>query len=370
VSKGRRISLMKKGKFSFNHHIFRDRISFSSIENLSNELFYEIFDYLDGWDLYQAFANLNHHFEQLVHSPFVRLKIKLCHWRTDDQFENNWKQMIDLHREQIFSMDLSIVPSTMDFFSFNHLQSLTLRYLEFNVCMSVLLKLRSLPCLVSLSISMISNSEYLHEIYRIILALPMLKYCKFSADASYINPPLSMATREEYNSIEYLVIDHSCSFDELIILVSYTPQLRQLHVKDSLESMPNIIMMSPTALINLTHLTIFADNFFFDEVELFIKRMNFKLKVFVIRTSNDTSFLHADRWEQLIVQYLPYLDEFCLLYQEFVGEKYLYDPYHGKQNPFLASFWIQRQWYFDIDIDDEYISYSIQSYRYVIEDQS
>jgi hypothetical protein len=149
VSKGRRISRMKKGKFSFNHHIFRDRISFSSIENLSNELFYEIFDYLDGWDLYQAFANLNNHFEQLVHSPFVRLKIKLCHWRTDDQFENNWKQMIDLHREQIFSMDLSIVPSTMDFFSFNHLQSLTLRYLEFNVCMSVLLKLRSLPCLVS-----------------------------------------------------------------------------------------------------------------------------------------------------------------------------------------------------------------------------
>jgi hypothetical protein len=217
---------------------------------------------------------------------------------------------------------------------------------------------------------MISNLEYLHEIYRVILALPMVKYYKFSADASYIDPPLPMATREEYNLIEYLVIDHSCSFDELVILVSYTPQLRQLHVTDSLESMPKIRMMSPTALINLTHLTIFADNFVFDEIELFIKRMNFKLKVFVIRTSDDASFLHADRWEQLIIQYLPYLDEFCLLYQECIGEKYQYDIYHGKQNPFLTSFWIQRQWFFDIDIDDEYTTYSIQSYRYVIEDQS
>ena len=35
----------------------------TSIENFSNEIFYEIFDYLDGCRLYQAFANLNFRFQ-------------------------------------------------------------------------------------------------------------------------------------------------------------------------------------------------------------------------------------------------------------------------------------------------------------------
>ena len=40
------------------------------IEDLSNEFFYEIFDYLDGSEIYQAFANLNHRFDQLLHLFF------------------------------------------------------------------------------------------------------------------------------------------------------------------------------------------------------------------------------------------------------------------------------------------------------------
>ncbi|CAF1651694.1 unnamed protein product, partial [Rotaria magnacalcarata] len=32
-----------------------DELRVSSIENLSNELFHEIFDYLDGIDIYEAF---------------------------------------------------------------------------------------------------------------------------------------------------------------------------------------------------------------------------------------------------------------------------------------------------------------------------
>ena len=43
--------------------------------------------------------------------------------------------------------------------------------------------------------------------------------------------------------------------------------------------------------------------------------------MFDIRASNDFSFLHADRWEQLIVQHLPYLDKFSLFYQKSIVEK-------------------------------------------------
>ena len=296
------------------------------------------------------------------------MKIERHHRQTDEQFETNWKQMIDLHREQIFSMNLSIVPSTMDFVSFNHLQSLTLHYLEFNVCVSVLLKLTCLPRLSSLTIYMFTDFKDLNNIYRIILALPMLKYYKFSANESNIDLAFPMATVEQFNTIEILVIDHPCLFEELVYIVSYTPRLRQLHVTNCVMSLPKITMMSPTALINLTHLTIVAHTFQFDDIELLIKRMNFKLKVFDIRASDDFSFLHADRWEQLIVRHLPYLDKFSLFYQESIVEKCHYEIYRGRLNPFLTSFWIERQWFLDIDIDDESSCYSIQSYRYVAED--
>ena len=32
-------------------------------QDLSNEVFYEIFEHLEGGDLYQAFTNLNHRLE-------------------------------------------------------------------------------------------------------------------------------------------------------------------------------------------------------------------------------------------------------------------------------------------------------------------
>jgi hypothetical protein len=49
----------------------------TSIENLSNEFFYEIFDYLNAWDIYDAFSNLNYRFEQLLNNSSVLYKIKL-----------------------------------------------------------------------------------------------------------------------------------------------------------------------------------------------------------------------------------------------------------------------------------------------------
>ena len=45
------------------------------IENLPNETFYELFDYLDGCEIYQAFSNLNHRFEQLINCSSLFIQI-------------------------------------------------------------------------------------------------------------------------------------------------------------------------------------------------------------------------------------------------------------------------------------------------------
>ncbi|CAF4388605.1 unnamed protein product, partial [Rotaria sordida] len=63
-----------------------NELRISSIENLSNELFNEIFDYLDGIDIYLAFSNLNHRFQQLLTSSSILYKIELIHISSKEIF--------------------------------------------------------------------------------------------------------------------------------------------------------------------------------------------------------------------------------------------------------------------------------------------
>jgi hypothetical protein len=71
-----------KRKLCFNHSSeeeikkFRGKLSINCIENLSNELFYEIFNYLYAWDIYNAFSNLNYRFQQLLDNSSILYKIK------------------------------------------------------------------------------------------------------------------------------------------------------------------------------------------------------------------------------------------------------------------------------------------------------
>ena len=52
-------------------------MSISLFEDFSNEFFYEIFDYLNGCEIYEAFSDLNTRFQQLLDDPSFRYKIHI-----------------------------------------------------------------------------------------------------------------------------------------------------------------------------------------------------------------------------------------------------------------------------------------------------
>lgn len=60
----------------------------STVENLFNDLFYEIFDYLEGRDLVKAFSNINYRFQRLLKSLSLLLKID------DDRFLNRARSIL------------------------------------------------------------------------------------------------------------------------------------------------------------------------------------------------------------------------------------------------------------------------------------
>jgi hypothetical protein len=169
-------------------------------------------------------------------------------------------------------------------------------------------------------------------------------------------------SNQQRSPIKYLVIDHGWKFNELDAILSYTPELYHL----SIQQQSKVDMILPIRLANLTYLSIDMGHLDYDKVMEFIKKLSSNLKVFHLTIQSfDIMYVTSNLWEEFIIEYLPYLEKFYLNYCEPI----LYDnqsrKYHWKENQFTSSFWIERKWIFEAEIDTHEINYSIHPYRYI-----
>ncbi|CAF4172967.1 unnamed protein product, partial [Adineta steineri] len=153
----------------------------SSLENLSNDLFYEIYDYLEGLDICVAFSNLNARFQKLLTCSTNRYKIILDYSTTKELFWNYSKKI----KQQIYSISFQSPKSSINEFfsidySYNNLQSIFIEDIKKDQLISLLNHLRDLPCLYLLNIKSGDSFEDLNEIYQLIFSLPKLKSNKLS----------------------------------------------------------------------------------------------------------------------------------------------------------------------------------------------
>ena len=345
-------------------------MSITSIENLSNELFYEMFYYLDGFDISEAFSNLNYRFQQLLKSSSVLFQITLDS-TFDEFYAYRYEQFILIHKDQIFSAHLSISSEEEHFFSFfpinaslNRLESLVLRKMDPPILCSLLPDLICLPRLFSLTIDMEYNSEYLDDIYQSIFTLPKLKYLKCLAEESDVNVSIPFALNNQYSTIENLIINHSCTFDELSVILSYTPELRRLNFSQLDESALVIGTLLPTRLSNLTHIFLNVPYITFNEFKIFITSLECKLKTLRFTTrSADVTYMDAYRWEELILKYFPQLKQFYFQYCEETDDECEFLPYIEDVSQFTSSFWIGQKWIFETAMNSVEVKYSIHPYK-------
>jgi hypothetical protein len=228
--------------------------------------------------------------------------------------------------------------------------------------------LASLPRLFFLTISSIEKIRSRDIIYRSIIRLPVLKYCKLSLDI--LNQHFHLAlNNNEYSPIEHLIIDTKCNLNELIELLVYTPQLKRLSCKIStINSSLSSMSIIP---INLNHIYLELEDTSFDEFEWFISNFSHQIQVLRISTKHDIEFLNAARWQRLITCQMPFLHKFSFQYQTIVDENFDdYDRYHILMEKFNSSFWFDRQWFFTYqhyrskDFTASIRFYSTKPYRY------
>ncbi|CAF2840285.1 unnamed protein product, partial [Rotaria sp. Silwood2] len=338
------------------------------IENFSNEIFYEIFDYLDGYDIYKSFSNLNIRLENLLINSSLSMKIEIS---SITILDFHYKQFLKSNKHHIISFDFDsqlILDKFMNFFIidslFSRLESLVFYSISTYKLLLVLFYLKSLPYLSSLSICINNCSHDLGDIYQIIFYLS-LKYFRVAVPRHpQLCITIPITAQNQFSSIEYLLIYHRCTFNQLINIISYTPRLSHLHCFNIIESNYDMKSELMIKLNNLTHLTMTLYNLEFDEFEEFLLKLCSQLQLLNVKIESiDENYLNADRWERFISKNMTSLIKFIFRYSDTIDDEFEINFYHSLINRFTSSFWIDRKWIFKLLTKDDELIYSISPYQ-------
>ncbi|CAF1663456.1 unnamed protein product [Adineta ricciae] len=355
--------------FTLNAHTTR---SITHLEDFSNEIFLEIFDYLEGCSIHRSFHNLNSRFRRLLTSSVV-LKIQLSSETVSDA-EKCYKTIIIPNQHRLLSLDLTGSDVINEFFSyctrnssFGALQSIVLHRIL--ICELLHSDLKSLPNLLSLTVDRaVLLFEDVSDVYRMIFSLPVLKYIKMSFEVDFelqddnsINICLPVTMNEQCSKIEYMFIDHTCKFDGLISLFHHTPQLRRLICTDLQKADRKVDSEQIPTLLYLKSLRIDRCYIDFDDFEMLIRKVSSQLEELCVRRDFGMNYLNANRWEMLITDFLPHLKRFT--YKCFGSNSRVLEDRNLREviHRFTSPFWINKRWTLDFVINYVVIYFSVCS---------
>lgn len=351
------------------------RLSNSSdtqFEDISNEIIYEIFDFLDMYDVYQAFSDLNIRFHNLIHCSSLPLNINMSFLSKLD-LQNYSTQFILPNINRINSIRLNgssmfkhVFSSPENIKKFIGIKSLIL---DVNISENILYRLISLPNLSSLIINYPDCATTGYIDCQSIISLPKLKYCKISYKGK-IYFGLSHDILNVSSSIEHLVINGQYNLNELPKLLLLLPHLSRLSINYLYRSSDLKLKVLPQILNqSLTHVNLTLKHIQFDRFEPFILNLFHNVQVFRISMNDDIQYLSANRWERIISSSMPNLRIFDIQHLYIIPNEHDQLVYDDLIKQFTSSFWVQRRWYFQQQRSEEIspnygLFFSIQPYMH------
>lgn len=310
----------------------------TKFEDLSNELIYEIFDYLDYLFLYEIFFRLNSRFQSLFVQSSLPLKISFP-LTSKSLFRSRCEDFIRSNISRIIS--LNICKYFLEFFTIDRfvaLQSLIIDSIPSEKISSIIQQLTSLVRFSSLTIR---SRDYFHDensIYLSIFHLNKLQFCKLTYPSSGERIPLPIALHSS-STLKSLILHGHCRLDQLISILSYTPQLQHLSCQYLYGSGSSDMNFS----LNLMSIYFILYRITFDELKGLLSKIGYSLKKLRIEKSNDENYFHAEQWEDLIGNSMRNLMIFQFDYSLLIPEHFdrrLIDRFSSK-------FWVERKWFFD-----------------------
>jgi hypothetical protein len=315
---------------------------------LPNEIFIECFEYLNVFDIFHSFDQLNSRFHTLIRS--IPLHLNLHH--INQSFFDQFCQQILLNpqiKNQIISLKLSnkntygqlnVFLSFFSFKEFPQLRSLTLIDLDSNnieQIKSVLLIL----------------SDFFNDYSNVSITLPYDILSKLLPSRIQMTSILNSLVLHQ--TITSLTIDQ-CILDDLYQLFQYASMLKYLSIRKFRNS--SLINNNSDHTFYLKELIIHNSNANFQIYELLLKQTP-NLKKLTITVEDALDIIDAGRWQHLIQSSLHKLDIFNFRFFLWINT-----DYHNILNmleQFQSDFWHQQhQWYTNYELN------SLTAYIYTI----
>jgi hypothetical protein len=269
------------------------------------------------------------------------------------KFEHYHKNIILPNKHRINILRLSN-PFTVDIIfspprvlcKFIQLESLILDNISAKYLKNILKHSILLPKLHSLELNLADYIQDPSQIFVSIFRLPKLKSCKITYQTKIFEYP-SLLFFDEYkcSPIEYLVVNSHFPYDSIDDLLFRLPKLRHLTMNALTQSYYFNIDPSRSALEDLKYVSLKVYGVDFNELEKLIKCYFRHVEVFLLTARYNKAYLDAQKWEQIIVSYMPNLRIFDINYHYTIDDNSQI-AYHDSINQFNSSFWTERKWFF------------------------
>ncbi|CAF1334247.1 unnamed protein product [Adineta ricciae] len=327
-------------------------------EDLSTEIIFEIFEYLDFCHTFKTFSGLNYRFYRLFHDPLFPIKIELSSM-SKLTFQHYYTNNVIPHQQKIKSLQVSSAFMVDSIFSPNsaplklvQLKQLTLHNVsESKYFYNLLQYIPTLSNITSLILTCKHQVENKSLIYEQIFRIPRLKYCRVSFDKTNKYDLLPLATNE-FSPIETFIINDRCSFSEFYIFLSYVPKLRRLTIPNLSKDFKEQITSYTIPLKDLKYLSVDSDYIDFGQFEVMVRNIFPSVEVLHMKIEDFNEYFDANRWEQLVTDFIPHLRNFKLKLSCYID--FFKSPNHCMKaiEQFNSTFWSERRWFFDHIFDD------------------
>ncbi|UJR18338.1 hypothetical protein I4U23_005240 [Adineta vaga] len=323
----------------------------TSFEDLSNEIFYEIFEFLHSYEAFHSFYGINQRFRNLFINSNHLITVDISS-KSESILQRYFNHIIVPHAPRIKSLRL--------FDSFAHeiflSLTITLNKLDNNYVRQIIDQLFCLSTLSSLTIRFADDVKIPRDIYIEIIHLPTLKYCQISLNECKLLP---CAYASASSSIEHLVLNESFNLEQFDDLLSYVPKLRCLIINDfcgfsSKRTKRSLLSWSSLTKVCIQMRGISFDDFYLIATDYFrhVQALNVMIYPYVLENSN-MEYLDADRWKNLISNCMPELRSFNLKHMYYVGRgEFDWLNYGMLIDKFNSSFWMIHKWFFEYEFSD------------------
>ena len=226
------------------------------VEAIPLEIWFTVFQYLEAHDLFQAFQNLNSHFDQILGSTQLSLCLRWKKTDGNDEQYSTKSYWSDAVLSRVIYLQPAVQSSSTDLIEFLRwnankfirLESLTLKT-DSRDALSILCicqALRELHCLKRLVLTCVP----FRILFETVFALPSLRICQFVFQGSGESIDNNLLAVHSPIKQLFLTFPGRANYSLINGLLTYTPELRHLEICGSSFSFEPISIFSQP-LVNL-----------------------------------------------------------------------------------------------------------------------